>query len=316
MTLERFHPIGTPGEPWTDADKAAWFETCTVRRSYRDDVRARLEALASSDAPFEVHRYGALSLDPDRYPLFAVHLASDRPDAPWALVTGGVHGYETSGVHGALAFLEDHASAYRDRLNLLVAPCVSPWGYEVIHRWNPRAIDPNRSFVANSPSEEAAALMTHVATHVAALDATFLVHLDLHETTDTDETEFRPALAARDGLALEPGEIPDGFYTVGDTENPRPTFQAAIVAGVEGVTHIAPPDARGEIIGCPVEQHGVIHYPFKPLGLCAGLTDAPYTTTTEVYPDSPRVTDQVCTRAQVAAVRAGLDHALAQAPTS
>jgi len=26
-----------------------------------------------------------------------------------------------------------------------------------------------------------------------------LMHIDLHETTDTDETEFRPALAARDG---------------------------------------------------------------------------------------------------------------------
>ena len=309
MSLERFHPIGTPGEPWTDADKAAWLESCAIERSYREDVLARLEALeapAARSGPFEVHRYGALSRDPERYPLFAVHLPSTRPGAPWALVTGGVHGYETSGVHGALAFLEDHAAGYLDRLNLLVVPCVSPWGYEVIHRWNPRAVDPNRSFVEDSPSEEAAALMAHV----GALDADFLAHLDLHETTDSDEEQFRPALAARDGLALEPGEIPDGFYTVGDTANPRPAFQAAIVAGVEQVTHIAPPDARGEIIGCPVEQPGVIHYPFGELGLCAGLTDAPFTTTTEVYPDSPRVTDAVCVAAQVAAVRAGLDHAL------
>ena len=52
-----------------------------------------------------------------------------------------------------------HAERYRERVNLLVAPCVSPWAYEVIQRWNWKAIDPNRSFVANSPCAESAALM-------------------------------------------------------------------------------------------------------------------------------------------------------------
>ena len=307
MTIERFHPIGTPGEPWTDADKAAWLATCTVRRSYRDDVLVRLEALDAGARGLELVPYGALPVDPDRYPLVAARTAEPDPGRPWALVTGGVHGYETSGVHGALAFLERDAGAWADRLNLLVAPCVSPWGYEVIHRWNPDAVDPNRSFVEDSPSEEAAALMRLV----GGVDGRFLVHLDLHETTDTDETEFRPALAARDGVALEVGEIPDGFYTVGDIANPRPDFQAAVIAGVERVTHIAPPDASGEIIGAPVVSPGVILYPFRPLGLCAGVTDAPFTTTTEVYPDSPRVTDADCVEAQLAAVRAGFEHAIA-----
>ena len=57
--------------------------------------------------------------------------------------------------------------------------------------------------------------------------------------------------------------------------------------------------------------HGVIDYPLKALGLCASLTGARYTTTTEVYPDSPRATPEQCDRAQVAAVRAALDYALA-----
>ena len=47
------------------------------------------------------------------------------------------------------------------------------------------------------------------------------------------------------------------------------------------------------------------------LGLCAGLTDAPYTTTTEVYPDSPRATPEQCVDAQVASVVAAIDYALA-----
>jgi hypothetical protein len=48
-------------------------------------------------------------------------------------VTGGVHGYETSGVEGALLFLETKAEAYSKDFNILVAPCISPWGYERIH---------------------------------------------------------------------------------------------------------------------------------------------------------------------------------------
>jgi hypothetical protein len=305
--MDRFYPIGTPGEPWTAADKAAWYERRDVERSYRDEVLNELEHVAPS---FDVEPYGALSIDVNKYPLFAVKSDRAGPGAPWALITGGVHGYETSGVQGALAFLTTQASTYAERLNLLVAPCVSPWGYEVINRWNPQAIDPNRSFVTDSPAEESAALMKLV----AGLGVRFLVHIDLHETTDSDENEFRPALAARDGTAFEPGLIPDGFYTVGDTDNPQAEFQAAIVNGVEQVTHIAPPDTQGQIIGSPVTQHGVINYPFEALGLCAGMTEARFTTTTEVYPDSPRATAETCNAAQVAAVRAALDHALAHAP--
>ena len=58
---------------------------------------------------------------------------------------------------------------------------------------------------------------------------------------------------------------------------------------------------------------GVIRYPLRQLGLCAGMTDAPYKTTTEVYPDSPRATSEGCIEAQVVAARAAIDFALAQA---
>ncbi|MEI4573019.1 peptidase, partial [Klebsiella pneumoniae] len=85
-----------------------------------------------------------------RFPLFALKSRPWRDDLPVALVTGGVHGYETSGVMGALEFLETRAKAYADRVNLLVAPCVSPWAYERINRWNHDAQDPNRSFRPDS----------------------------------------------------------------------------------------------------------------------------------------------------------------------
>jgi hypothetical protein len=148
---------------------------------------------------------------------------------------------------------------------------------------------------------------------VAPLQGQFAAHIDLHETTNTDESEYRPAVAARDGKAFEPGSIPDGFYAVDDTENPQPEFQQAIIEAVERVTHIAPADGNNEIISSPVVAHGVIRYELKKLGLCAGITGARYTTTTEVYPDSPRATPEICIEAQVAAVCAGVGFVLGRA---
>jgi hypothetical protein len=258
---------------------------------------------------FDVVQYGHLDYGEDAYPLFAIKSREWRDELLVALVTGGVHGYETSGVHGALRFVDRHAADYAGRINLMIVPCVSPWAYERVHRWNMHAIDPNRSFREHSPAEESAALMRLI----APLRDRVLMHIDLHETTDTDESEFRPALAARDGEAHVPGEIPDGFYLVDDSENPQPGFQQAVIAAVAKVTHIAAADRNGEIIGSPVVTPGVIHYPFKRLGLCAGITNARYTTTTEVYPDSPRATAEQCNAAQVAAVRAAIDFALAHA---
>ena len=302
---ENTYPIGVPGEPWGAAEKAAWRARQHKLRSYADEVVSKIDALRDR---FDVEQYGELDYGPDdRYPLLAIR-SRDWDDAlPVMLVTGGVHGYETSGVHGALQFVERHGSDYAGRANLLVAPCVSPWAYERINRWNPDALDPNRNFKAGSPAAESAALLALV----APLQEGVLVHIDLHETTDSDESEFRPALAARDGKEYEPGTIPDGFYLCADSARPEPAFQQAINAEVEKVTHIAPADPDGTIIGSPVVAPGVIEYDCVALGLCAGATDARYVTTTEVYPDSPRATPQQCNDAQAAAVRAAIDFALA-----
>jgi hypothetical protein len=305
MTNDAAYPIGTPGQPWGKAEVAEWFSQQAIQRSYAADV---LSVIDTFRARFDVSEYGRLDYPPDSYPLFAIK-SSDWNDAlPIVLVTGGVHGYETSGVHGALQFVDQQVSRYAGRVNIIVAPCVSPWAYERIHRWNANAIDPNRSFRDDSPAQESAALMRLV----APIRDRVLMHIDLHETTDTDESEFRPALAARDGIAYEPDEIPDGFYLVDDSENPQPDFQQAVIEAVAKVTHIAPADERGEIIGSPMVAPGVIEYSLKKLGLCARITDAPYVTTTEVYPDSPRATAEQCNAAQVAAVDAAINFALAR----
>lgn len=297
------HPIGTPGQPWSAADVAAWRAMQGRKRGYEEEVASVVDRLRSR---FDVSEYGRLDYGNDAYPLFAIRNRDWNDALPVALVTGGVHGYETSGVHGALQFLDRNAADYAGRINLLVVPCVSPWGYERIHRWNPDAIDPNRSFREDSPAQESAALMRLV----APLRDRVLVHIDLHETTDSDESEFRPALAARDGREFEPEGIPDGFYLCADARNPQPDFQQAIIAAVAKVTHIAPADDKGEIIGSPVVAPGVIEYAYAALGLCAGATNARYTTTTEVYPDSPTTTPAECNEAQVVTVTAAIAYLL------
>lgn len=296
--------IGTPGQAWGEAERAQWRSGQPARRSYQADVLSVIDRLRPH---LDVVQYGRLDYDGKPYPLYALKSRGWRDELPSVLVTGGVHGYETSGVHGALQFAERHAADFPGRVNVMIAPCVSPWAYERIHRWNRDAIDPNRSFREGSPAPESAALMELV----APLRDRFVVHIDLHETTDSDESEFRPALAARDGVPNQPGEIPDGFYVVGDAQNPQLKFQQALIAAVAKVTHIAPADARGEIIGSPIVSPGVINYPVKKLGLCTGLTNARYTSTTEVYPDSPRATPEQCNEAQVAAVLAAIEFVLA-----
>lgn len=303
MNTEQAYSIGNPGTPWGELEKADWLHMQYIKRSYQEQV---VDKLAPLKQHFEVVQYGALPYKPEQHPLFIVKTADWDKSKANVLITGGVHGYETSGVQGALRFLQHSAQEYSEHFNILVAPCLSPWGYETVNRWNPNTVDPNRSFHPDSPSAEATLLMNYV----HGLNINIIAHFDLHETTDTDNSEFRPALAALDGSTHDNWNIPDGFYLVGDTENPSPAFQQAIIAAVEQVTHIAPPDESGRIIGAPLEQKGVIHYAKKQLGLCGGFTDARYVTTTETYPDSPQADEDNCIQAQVAAICGGLDYIL------
>lgn len=153
-TAAAFYPVGTPGQPWGAPERAQWLARQTVQRSYAAEVVSKIDALRER---FDVSQYGELDYPSGRYPLFAIRSRNWDEALPVMLVTGGVHGYETSGVQGALQFVDQHAADYTGRCNLLIAPCVSPWGYERIQRWNALALDPNRSFVPDSPAQESAA---------------------------------------------------------------------------------------------------------------------------------------------------------------
>jgi len=288
-------------QKWGEKERTDWLAEQTIKRSYEDEVLAKIESIGKQ---FSIEKYGELSYHPEKYPLYVIKSSAWNDAIPNVLITGGVHGYETSGVQGALRFVTTDAANYAGQFNFIIAPCVSPWGYETINRWNANAVDPNRSFYQDSPAEESSYLMQLV----ASLGLDFIAHFDLHETTDADNTVFRPALASRDATLVKDWEIPDGFYTVGDIDNPVDDFQKSIIDSVAKVTHIAPADSEGKIIGAETTQNGVINYATTKLGLCTGFTNSQFSTTTEVYPDSPRVTDEICIDAQIAALKGGLEY--------
>jgi hypothetical protein len=158
------YPIGIPGTPWGTAEKNAWLACEHVKRSYAAEVVAPLKDRLCAQA--ELLQYGVLDYTPlglGTYPLFAVRSRAWDADRPVAVITGGVHGYETSGVQGALQWLEREFHCQTGAVNVLVLPCISPWAYETINRWNPYTLDPNRQFKQGSPAAESALAMACVA---------------------------------------------------------------------------------------------------------------------------------------------------------
>src|SRR5690349_16775910 len=99
MTHARFYPIGMPGTPWGEVERAQWLAAQVKHRVYAEDVLGPIERLSDR---FDVEQYGELNYGADHYPLFAIRSRNWHDARPLALITGGVHGYETSGVHGAL----------------------------------------------------------------------------------------------------------------------------------------------------------------------------------------------------------------------
>ncbi len=302
MRKKLSYTIGMTGKKWATKEKQEWLSLQVKKRDYFIDIVTKINLLSKK---FDVIEYGKLKYNTE-FPLYALKTKNWHDSKKIILITGGVHGYESSGVHGALQFAQLQVEKYEQQFNFIIVPCISPWGYEMIQRWNPNACDPNRSFSNGNSVAEAELLLRFCEKY----QQDFIAHFDLHETTDLDESEFRPALAARDGLLDFEEMIPDGFYTVGDIENTQDEFQAEIIKNVKKVTFITQADKYGKIIDCLVTQEGVINYPLKKLNLCASITHAPYVTTTEVYPDNSRVTYQECNEAQVAAICGGLNYIL------
>ena len=81
-----FYPIGVKGVPWGEEERVAWRAQHKMQRSYKDEVLTKIDVLRES-REFVVEQYGALSCDPQRYPLFVVKSKAWDASKPTLLVT-------------------------------------------------------------------------------------------------------------------------------------------------------------------------------------------------------------------------------------
>lgn len=253
-------------DTWKEADKLNWLSKQTFQRSYAEQVLTRIEKLKQVGGDLKIQQYGSLSLQgrdelsidgatlsaqeyTNRYPLYYAEVGDITNGKPNIIVTGGTHGYEESGVYGALEFLEKDVAKYADQFNFIVFPCLSPFAYEVNQRWTHDAWDVNRSFDRSKPYVPEAQLVMDVldeARKRAGKD--FAAAVDLHETPDRDKTMMPPQYQ-RYGIQLTADDIliPNGYYLISNVSNTAPGMASKIIEAVKKVTPIAPdPEIHGE----------------------------------------------------------------------
>ena len=95
-----FEHIGVAGKKWGVAEIAKWRSERVMQRSYTKEVVEVIDSVRTSHANvFDVLEYGKLSYQECgvEHPLFAMKTKDWRDEKPSVFVTGGVHGYETSG---------------------------------------------------------------------------------------------------------------------------------------------------------------------------------------------------------------------------
>lgn len=286
-------------KPWDAAEKEAWFQRQVIQRSYQHDVVDRLNALPSDT--FRLEQYGALSHDPKRYPLYRVMTQPFNDKNPTVLITGGVHGYEDSGITGALRFLEEEAAKYADKVNFVVYPCISPFAYEINHRWNRKAEDPNRHFHPGGTAEESLQLMASV----KSLKVHFRAAVDLHETNYRD-AGITLERRARDGQKPEPDDtfVPEGFYLVVPS-------QADVALGhevIDEVRKVTPICADPTILGYPSSKGVIVLDDINTLLQDFARKYADVGMTTEIYPD--KAPKKEAEDAQIATIKTAVAFAL------
>ncbi|MCJ8276868.1 MAG: succinylglutamate desuccinylase/aspartoacylase family protein [Bdellovibrionales bacterium] len=319
-------------DTWQESDKLEWLSKQTFQRSYADQVLPRIEKLKNAGGDIKISHYGNLTLQnrdelkihgatlsaeeyKERYPLYYAEVGDITNGKPNIIVTGGTHGYEESGVYGALEFLEKDVANYVDKFNFLVFPCLSPFAYEVNQRWTHNAWDPNRSFDRSKPYVPEAQLVMDVldeAHKKAGHD--FAAAVDLHETPDRDKTMMPPQYQ-RYGINITADDvlIPNGYYLISGATNKHPDMATKIIEAVRKVTPIAPdPEIHGDknIDGVVVSQGSDPTHQGLNQAYMRTISDNSYTT--EIYPEihpEPQGSTEAIT-AQRATIHGALDFLL------
>jgi len=155
------------------------YDDIPIRRSYVRDVLQRLEFTRG----VSVEEIGHVRYGPHRYPLvLARYPRRWNAKNPTVLLSAGMHGGESAGMHALLDFLRNGVRPYGRRCNFAVFPCVNPSGFEADTRETMAGVDCNRAFGTCSRSEEVRAVEQWLDFSVPRLiPPQLLLAMDLHE---------------------------------------------------------------------------------------------------------------------------------------
>jgi protein MpaA len=127
---------------------------------------------AASQAGLRLHVFAEAS----QFPIFVVETRRPRPGAPWLYLSAGIHGDEPGGTEGLLNWAENDLPS-RPPINLLLFPCLNPWGLVNNSRYDAQQRDLNRTYHDATVAQTAA--------HVALLAGhRFDAAITLHEDYD------------------------------------------------------------------------------------------------------------------------------------
>lgn len=301
---------------WDESRVQAWRDAVLADGKKRDygDVVSRITRLPANTHIVERH-----AVMEEGNPLYRITVGDVDNGHPNILITGGVHGYEPSGVEAALTFAQANAPSLTDKFNFVIYPCLSPWAYEYDQRWNADGEDPNRLFTRMPKDPKPGVFRTydieecrHFMNSMEAHNVKFTCAIDLHETCDRD-IELRILRSERFDEALAPDyqDIPQGYYLTlsergQEAENDRQlSFGRAIIEEVQKISPIAP---KQFILNGKKNYSGIIlSAPYD--GLMRAYLDnhAELVAVTEVYPDHKDMTPQKSVAAQLASIQGALN---------
>lgn len=113
----------------------------------------------------------------ENHPILKIRMGGKRPKR--ALLSAGIHGDEPAGVLAILQLLEQSLLApYLENWELIVLPCLNPYGIEHNTRNNADDIDLNRQFKLENPCPA-------VKLAQSIYDSPFQLTLELHEDVDS-----------------------------------------------------------------------------------------------------------------------------------
>lgn len=146
-----------------------------VLREYAHLVeRVRLVVSTDREARLGLHEITAAG---KTYVLMRIILGSGAPRR--VLLSAGIHGDELAGVEALVGWLESHAyKKFLHRWDIMMLPCLNPWGYEHGTRENGAGRDLNREFHAQHPPQEVRFVQS-------VLQQRFDLSLELHGDEDS-----------------------------------------------------------------------------------------------------------------------------------